>query len=67
MTNPKRFSTLQALAALAGVDLRAIRNDAERWTFYLTAGALTQELPTLDHVEHWRDRFTTNTEATSEA
>lgn len=49
----KRFATLQAQAALQGVELRAIRNDLERWSFVVTAGAITQELATLAEVEAW--------------
>lgn len=53
MNDPKRFSGLQARAALAGIELRAIRNDSERWAFVVTGGAMTQELTTLDDVEAW--------------
>jgi hypothetical protein len=65
--NPKSFSTLQARAALYGVELHAMRNDFERWTFIATAGALTQELPSLEEVEQWLGRFAISTEAQSAA
>lgn len=58
----KQFGTLQARAALAGADLRASRNDLERWTFYVTAGAITQELPSLEDVEHWVAALPSNLE-----
>lgn len=53
MTDPKRFSSLQARAALLGVSLVAIRNDLERWAFVVTVGPVTQELASLDDVEQW--------------
>lgn len=55
MDQHKRFSSLQALAALQGVELRATRNDLERWTFIATAGAVTTELDSLDAVAQWLD------------
>lgn len=55
-TNPKRFETLRAQAALAGIELRSVRNDAERWTFVAASGAVTVEIPTLEEVETWLDQ-----------
>lgn len=63
MRDYKRFSSLQARAALAGVELQASRTDAEQWTFIASAGALTQELSTLDDVEAWLTRLSAQVEA----
>lgn len=54
----KRFATMQALAALHGVELRATRNDLERWLFVATLGAITTELDSLEAVAAWLDRLT---------
>lgn len=49
----KAFSTLQAVAAMQGVQLNAIRNDAERWSFIATVGAVTREFQSFDDVRVW--------------
>lgn len=49
----KRFTNLQAVAALRGVELRAIRNDAERWSFIATVGPVTLDMACLEDVERW--------------
>lgn len=49
----KRYSTLQAAAALRGFQLRASQDDLERHTFIVTRGHVTQELPSLEAVELW--------------
>jgi hypothetical protein len=66
MTDPKMFSGLQARAAFLGVVLVALRNDAERWAYFLTVGAVTSEVPSLEYVERWLDRLQAGAEATSE-
>lgn len=63
----KRFTNLQALAALRGVELRASRNDVERWVFVATLGAITTELESLEAVATWLDRLASLVEATSAA
>lgn len=65
--DPKRFTGLQARAALLGVELRTTRNDAEQWSYFLTVGAVTSEVPSLDYVECWLDRLHAEAGATSEA
>jgi hypothetical protein len=49
----KRFANLQAMAALRGVVLEAIRNDLERHTFIATRNHITHEFPSLDAVQMW--------------
>lgn len=53
MTDPKAFSTLQAKAAMRGMELSAIRTDAERWSYVLTSAAITRELESLEAVQAW--------------
>jgi hypothetical protein len=54
----KRFATLQARAALAGVALAAIEDDAGRPAYVMTRWALTRQLDSLDAVERWLDQLT---------
>lgn len=54
----KRFNTLQARAALAGVALAAIEDDAGRPAYVVTRWALTRQLSDLDSVERWMDQLT---------
>lgn len=49
----KRFTTLQARAALLGFELHAINNDFERLAYVATKGAFTREWASLDEVERW--------------
>lgn len=47
----KRFATMQARAALAGVALSAIEDDRGHQVFIASKWAMTKELATLDDVE----------------
>jgi len=49
----KRFLTLQARAALAGVMLIASTNDNGAPVYIASRWALCRELPDLDAAEHW--------------
>jgi hypothetical protein len=52
--DPKRFSTLQARAAIAGYSLTAQRKDADSWSFALSSfDTTTTEYDSLDAVEAW--------------
>lgn len=51
----KRFATIQARAALAGVTLHALDDDAGRTIYVLTRWHLTRQLEDLDDVERWLD------------
>lgn len=55
--HPKRFENLRARAALAGVELRAVRRAEDLWSFAVTTHQVAQEFDTLDGVEAW---FTQN-------
>ena len=52
----KRFATLQARAALAGISLHRIERDFSPMVYIATKWALTRELRGLDAVEQWFDR-----------
>lgn len=54
----KRFATLQAKCALAGVSLHQLENDHGDTVFVASRWALTRELPDLDAVASWLDRVT---------
>lgn len=47
----KHFTTLQARAALLGIELHAITNDLERQSFIATQGPITREFLTLGEVD----------------
>jgi hypothetical protein len=51
----KRLETLRARAALAGVVLHAVENDAGQRTYILTKWALTRDLDSLEAVSAWLD------------
>jgi hypothetical protein len=59
----KRFATLQALAMLKGVTVRAFTNDHERPEFLMTQFALTAFAKSLDDLEKHLRRFGVETEA----
>jgi hypothetical protein len=63
LTDPKHFSNLQARAALLGVILLAVGNDAEHWTYIATLGPVTLDIPTLEGVERWLDGLSAMVEA----
>lgn len=54
----KRFATLQAQCALAGVSLHELENDYGDTVFIVARWALTRELPDLDAVASWLNRVT---------
>lgn len=55
MKDPKRFSTLQARAALLGIQLLPLRLDADAWGYVAMADGLAHELADLEAVERWLD------------
>lgn len=63
----KKFSTLQATAAIRGLQLRAIQDDCERYTFVVTGHGVSHELPSLDAVAFWLEQGWARTGETSEA
>ena len=54
----KRFATLQARCALAGVSLHQLENDHGNVVYIVSRWALTRELADLDAVAFWLDRVT---------
>lgn len=54
----KRFATLRARAAIAGVTLYAIENDHGAPRYIVSRWNLTRELSSLDAVERWLDLTT---------
>ncbi len=52
----KQLATLQARAALAGIVLNPIDDDAGRQVFILSRGELTKQLDSPDAVSVWLDR-----------
>ena len=54
----KRLATLQARAALAGIVLTPIDDDAGRQVFIVSRWALCTQLDSLDAVSIWLDRVT---------
>jgi aminoglycoside phosphotransferase (APT) family kinase protein len=54
----KRFSTLQALAAIRLVELHQIDSDAGLPTYVATKWALTRQFTNLDDVEQWLSDLT---------
>lgn len=54
----KRFATLQARCALAGVSLHQLENDRGNVVYIVSRWALTRELADLDAVANWLDRVT---------
>lgn len=55
-TIDKREATARARAALAGVTMARIENDAGRMVYIVSRWAMTRELEDLDAVEAWLDR-----------
>lgn len=55
MNDPKRFSTLQARAALLGIQLLPLRLGADEWGYVATADGLAHEMPDLQAVARWLD------------
>lgn len=53
MTDLKRFSTLQAVAAIQGYRLDAQRTGEDGWSFALISHSTAIELPNLDDVVAW--------------
>ncbi|MEO8022098.1 hypothetical protein [Polaromonas sp.] len=53
----KRYATMQARAALAGVTLQRIEDDRGREVFIVSRWAMTREIATLDDVEAWLARI----------
>ena len=53
----KRFATLQAMAMLKGVTVKAFMNDAERPEFLVMQFALTAFADSLDNLERHLRRF----------
>lgn len=58
LNDAKRYSTLQARAALAGIALQRIEGDDGRPSYIATIGAVTTRLATLDEAEAWIERAT---------
>lgn len=54
--DPKRLATAKARAAMAGVELHAIEDDAGKPLFVCCKWALTASFDNLDDVETWLDR-----------
>ena len=54
----KRFATLQARCAIAGVSLHQLENDHGALVYIVSRWALTRELADLDAVASWLDRVT---------
>lgn len=52
----KRFATLQARCALAGISLHKLENDQGATVYIVSRWALTRELPDLEAVESWLDK-----------
>ena len=57
----KRFSTVQALAALHGVTLHQLEGDGSQPIFIATRWAMTKQLDHLDDVEAWLQMVTGKT------
>lgn len=53
----KRFSSLQALSAMRGVEVRAFTNDRERLEYLITQFSLTAFATSLDDLEKHLRRF----------
>ena len=53
--DPKRFATLQARAALAGVTLHQLEGDFGKQIYVATRWAMTKQLESLSEVEQWLD------------
>ena len=62
----KRFETLRAQCALAGVTLHRFQADGDRAVFIVTRWALTRQLDTLDDVAEWLERVSGRKAAASE-
>lgn len=58
ISDAKRFSTLQARAALSGITLQRIDGDNCQPEYIATIGAVTTRLDTLDEAEAWIERAT---------
>lgn len=64
MTHPneshdlKRFTTLQARAALSGVALHCLDTDFGTQAYIATRWSMTKQLDDLNEVETWLDRVT---------
>lgn len=58
ISDAKRFSTLQARAALAGISLQRIDGDNCQLEYIATIGAVTTRLANLDEAEAWIERAT---------
>jgi hypothetical protein len=56
-SDPRAFATTQARAALAGITLSALQNDAGRTVFIATRWALTREFADLKAVSAWLEEF----------
>lgn len=54
--NSKRYHTLRARAALAGVQLYEIDDDHGKTVYIVSRWALTLQLDCLDDAEKWLDR-----------
>lgn len=59
--DPKRFATLQAHAALAGVVLHQLDGDFGRPVYIATRWALTRQFDSLGEVALWLERVTGKT------
>lgn len=53
--NPKTFSTLQARAALLGIQLLPLRLGADEWGYVATLDGLAHEMADLGEVARWLD------------
>lgn len=54
----KRFATLQARAALAGITLHQLEGDFGATIYIATRWSLTKQMDDLDEVGAWLDRVT---------
>lgn len=54
----KRFATLRAAAALAGITLLQIEGDLQPVVYIGTRWAMTRQLDSLDEVASWLSRVT---------
>lgn len=54
----KRFATLRAAAALAGITLLQIEGDLQPVVYIGTRWAMTRQLDSLDEVSSWLSRVT---------
>lgn len=55
--DPKTVATLKARAALAGVVLHTLEDDAGMPLFIATKWSLTKQMGTVDEVEHFLQRI----------